>query len=248
MALRTTTTLLLSLLLLSTSILTTTSSPIENPWALNFIEPASDNLLEGTSYLSTCNGKVGDCDGDTYEEVGTDLEAAVRRSLQWRKRYISYDALKKNRVPCNRRGQSYYNCQRGRQANPYRRGCSFITKCARIMNWWTTLINKPCIHVHYWWRWQQKKMCSCMDACLPGLCKSKVNLIKTLCCICIEVPDDCFITLLLFFGDWCFIILFYFCNEKVFCKMHCLATSYMSLIMIYLFKFFIFLICDGMGN
>jgi Rapid ALkalinization Factor (RALF) len=131
MALRVATTVLLSLLLLSTSILTTTSSPMESSWALSFNEPDFDNLLEG---LPTCNGKVGDCDGDSYEEVGTDLEAAVRRGLAWRKRYISYDALKKNRVPCNRRGQSYYNCQRGRQANPYRRGCSFITKCARIMN------------------------------------------------------------------------------------------------------------------
>jgi Rapid ALkalinization Factor (RALF) len=131
MALRIAATILLSLLLLSTSILTTTSSPMESSWALSFNEPDSDNLLQG---LPICNGKLGDCDGDAYEEVGTDLEAAVRRGLAWRKRYISYDALKKNRVPCNRRGQSYYNCQRGRQANPYRRGCSFITKCARIMN------------------------------------------------------------------------------------------------------------------
>ncbi|KAJ1691041.1 hypothetical protein LUZ63_015196 [Rhynchospora breviuscula] len=134
MALRTATTLLLSVLLLSSSILTSTSSPMDNPWALSFADPDSDNLLDGSASLLSCNGKVGDCDGDAYEGMGTDLEAAVRRGLAFRKRYISYEALKKNRVPCNRRGQSYYNCQRGRQANPYKRGCSFITKCARIMN------------------------------------------------------------------------------------------------------------------
>lgn len=150
MALRIATTVLLSLLLLSTSILTTTSSPMDSSWALSFTEPDSDNLLGGSASMPICNGKVGDCDGDTYEDVGTDLAAAVRRGLQWRKRYLSYDVLKKDRVPCNRRGHSYYNCQRSRQANPYRRGCSFITKCARIMNWWTTHTNKPCMHVHYY--------------------------------------------------------------------------------------------------
>ncbi|KAF3326808.1 protein RALF-like 19 [Carex littledalei] len=69
--------------------------------------------------MSVCH--AGSC--DTSEN---------RRGLAYRRRYISYEALKKNRVPCNRRGKSYYNCKRGRQANPYRRGCSFITRCARI--------------------------------------------------------------------------------------------------------------------
>jgi Rapid ALkalinization Factor (RALF) len=76
---------------------------METSWALSFNELDSDSLLER---LPICNGKVGDCDRDAYEEVGTDLEAAVRRGLAWRKRYFSYDALNKNHVPCNRRGQS----------------------------------------------------------------------------------------------------------------------------------------------
>ncbi|XWS18408.1 hypothetical protein CRYUN_Cryun32bG0041000 [Craigia yunnanensis] len=54
-----------------------------------------------------------------------------RRQLAQRKRYISYGALKANSVPCNRRGQSYYNCKNRRRANPYNRGCSAITHCHR---------------------------------------------------------------------------------------------------------------------
>ncbi|XP_047320798.1 protein RALF-like 19 [Impatiens glandulifera] len=47
-------------------------------------------------------------------------------------RYISYAALKKNNVPCKKRGQSYYNCNQRTKANPYTRGCSVITHCARF--------------------------------------------------------------------------------------------------------------------
>ncbi|XWS19612.1 hypothetical protein CRYUN_Cryun31cG0030500 [Craigia yunnanensis] len=53
------------------------------------------------------------------------------RQLAQRKRYISYGALKSNSIPCNRRGQSYYNCQNRRKANPYNRGCTAITHCHR---------------------------------------------------------------------------------------------------------------------
>ena len=35
---------------------------------------------------------------------------------------IDYGALNKNRVPCSKRGASYYNCQPGAQANPYTAG------------------------------------------------------------------------------------------------------------------------------
>ncbi|KAK1583365.1 hypothetical protein Q3G72_023061 [Acer saccharum] len=58
---------------------------------------------------------------------------SARRQLKGGSRYISYGALKANQVPCNKRGQSYYNCQRSQRANPYTRGCSAITstKCKR---------------------------------------------------------------------------------------------------------------------
>merc|ERR1712137_1308680 len=51
--------------------------------------------------------------------------------MRGRRRYISYDALKKNNVPCSQRGRSYYNCNRNTRANPYNRGCTYITHCAR---------------------------------------------------------------------------------------------------------------------
>ncbi len=45
--------------------------------------------------------------------------------------YISYGALGKNGVPCSRKGSSYTNCQPGAEANPYTRGCSVSSRCAR---------------------------------------------------------------------------------------------------------------------
>ncbi|WVZ72718.1 hypothetical protein U9M48_021135 [Paspalum notatum var. saurae] len=89
-----------------------------------------------------CSGAVGECGVDEAEELGLagggvpkDL---VRRTLaqrQPRNRYISYAALRADQVPCNRRGRSYYsNCESQQAANPYRRGCSVITRCARNTN------------------------------------------------------------------------------------------------------------------
>ncbi|KAL1809061.1 hypothetical protein DCAR_0728587 [Daucus carota subsp. sativus] len=65
--------------------------------------------------------------------TGTDeLEELLssRRVLAGKAR-ISYDALNKNKVPCNTRGSAYYNCQATGRANPYRRGCTAATRCAR---------------------------------------------------------------------------------------------------------------------
>jgi hypothetical protein len=84
-----------------------------------------------------CRGTVGECggadaDGEDFEdaegELGSPSAESHRRFLQNRG-YISYGALRRNQVPCNRRGASYYNCRPGGQANPYHRGCSRITRC-----------------------------------------------------------------------------------------------------------------------
>ncbi|KAM5588206.1 protein RALF-like 19 [Rosa sericea] len=73
---------------------------------------------------------VGDVIG-VDNEMMLDSESS-RRTLRGRGRYISYGALKKNGIPCRRRGGSYYNCSGPRrQVNPYRRGCTYITRCAR---------------------------------------------------------------------------------------------------------------------
>lgn len=80
-----------------------------------------------TKNIASCNGFSGDClsysDEEDDEDDGNVNDGAVR--------YISYEALKKNIIPCSKRGNSYYNCRRRGQANPYTRGCSYITHCAR---------------------------------------------------------------------------------------------------------------------
>ncbi|CAL4965878.1 unnamed protein product [Urochloa decumbens] len=91
-----------------------------------------------------CTGPVGQCDVDMAEELGLSGGGlpsgsdALRRTLaqrQPRNRYISYAALRADQVPCNQRGRSYYsNCGAQKAANPYRRGCSVITRCARNTN------------------------------------------------------------------------------------------------------------------
>lgn len=85
-----------------------------------------------------CMGLVGDCI-DEDEEMGMESES-TRRGLRGRGSHISYDALSRDRVPCNQRGASYYNCNQRSQVNPYRRGCSAITRCARSLNW----LNERC--------------------------------------------------------------------------------------------------------
>ena len=58
-----------------------------------------------------------------------EMDTEVNRRILATQRYISYAALNKNAVPCSRRGASYYNCRPGASSNPYRRGCSAITRC-----------------------------------------------------------------------------------------------------------------------
>ncbi|KAK7319699.1 hypothetical protein RJT34_04424 [Clitoria ternatea] len=75
---------------------------------------------------------VGDLVGEDNEMM-LDSESN-RRTLASTQRYISYGALKANNAPCGNRGNSYYNCQNRGRANPYTRGCSRITNCARDLN------------------------------------------------------------------------------------------------------------------
>lgn len=49
--------------------------------------------------------------------------------------FISYEALRRNTIPCSRRGDSIKNCVPGGRnvpANEYTRGCSVATRCARM--------------------------------------------------------------------------------------------------------------------
>ncbi|XVF57515.1 hypothetical protein PTKIN_Ptkin06aG0211500 [Pterospermum kingtungense] len=65
--------------------------------------------------------------GEDQQEM--ESEIISRRILATNINYISYGALKKNRVPCAIRGATYYNCKPGAEANPYDRGCSHIARC-----------------------------------------------------------------------------------------------------------------------
>ncbi|XP_042403985.1 protein RALF-like 22 [Zingiber officinale] len=89
----------------------------------------------------TCDAFTGECGGEEEDDDEMDVEGEedTRRFLYGyaggrRPKFISYAALMRNRVPCDRRGNSYYNCQRSGKANPYRRGCTIITHCARILH------------------------------------------------------------------------------------------------------------------
>ncbi|KAK6279309.1 hypothetical protein POUND7_019576 [Theobroma cacao] len=72
-----------------------------------------------------CNNKLEDC----LEEQEMESESN-RRVLVMQRRYISYETLRRDMVPCAKPGASYYDCNAG-QANPYNRGCEVITRCAR---------------------------------------------------------------------------------------------------------------------
>ncbi|WOL09144.1 protein RALF-like 22 [Canna indica] len=114
------------LLLLAVALVAQTFAAVSNSeWELTSVGAEADGGLISSS-ASTCNGLVGDC---TDEDAGVDILSAedTRRFLYGRQKYISYGALNRNRVPCNRRGHSYYNCRNSGRANPYRRGCTIIT-------------------------------------------------------------------------------------------------------------------------
>ncbi|XP_010434917.1 PREDICTED: protein RALF-like 33 [Camelina sativa] len=77
---------------------------------------------------SRCTGSIAECSLSSEE---FEMDSEINRRILATTKYISYGALKRNTVPCSRRGASYYNCRRGAQANPYSRGCSAITRCRR---------------------------------------------------------------------------------------------------------------------
>ncbi|OVA05693.1 Rapid ALkalinization Factor [Macleaya cordata] len=85
-----------------------------------------------------CTGNRGLCFWETIkrEKVETEMEMEMdseinRRVLMMQKKFISYETLKKDVIPCGRPGASYYNCQVTGEANPYNRGCEVITRCDR---------------------------------------------------------------------------------------------------------------------
>lgn len=85
--------------------------------------------------ISSANGEI-DAMLDRNGVIGEEGEEMMmpsemsRRVMMMRKQYISYATLRRDMVPCQKPGASYYACRSG-QANSYSRGCSIITRCAR---------------------------------------------------------------------------------------------------------------------
>ncbi|GFY83902.1 hypothetical protein Acr_03g0006760 [Actinidia rufa] len=92
--------------------------------ALNSLE----NIELDAMAKRACAEKIGEC-----EELLMDSEIN-RRVLVMQKKYISYDTLKRDLVPCNTPGASYYDCKAGGEGHPYNRGCEVIARCARSTN------------------------------------------------------------------------------------------------------------------
>lgn len=88
--------------------------------------------LPPESVCRSGSGSIAECQLAAEFEIPSEIS---RRILATTRRYISYSAMRRNTVPCSRRGASYYNCQAGAPANPYSRGCSAITRC-RWWFWW----------------------------------------------------------------------------------------------------------------
>lgn len=65
-----------------------------------------------------------------------EMDSEAHKRLLWEattsRRYISYDALRGDVVPCSRPGVPYYNCRIMTTANPYTRGCESITRCRDV--------------------------------------------------------------------------------------------------------------------
>ncbi|KAJ8449671.1 hypothetical protein Cgig2_001327 [Carnegiea gigantea] len=77
-----------------------------------------------------CDGNVGSCAASSEFEVDSEVNRRVLLGVQ--RKYISYETLKRDLVPCSVPGSSYYSCGASPEANRYSRGCSIITKCARF--------------------------------------------------------------------------------------------------------------------
>lgn len=98
-------------------------------------------LLNTTTRLGFAYGNGKDQEG--AEEVEMMVSESTRKlwGLQQHRRYISYELLRADVVPCSIEGVLYYNCRSGGGArvNAYHRGCGLISRCARYANpwnWW----------------------------------------------------------------------------------------------------------------
>lgn len=88
------------------------------------VEATVSSVTKEVDAMLDRNGVIGE---EGEEMMPSEIS---RRVMMMRKQYISYGTLKRDMVPCQKPGASYYACRSG-QANSYSRGCNVITRCAR---------------------------------------------------------------------------------------------------------------------
>ncbi|KAM7273783.1 hypothetical protein ACFE04_028447 [Oxalis oulophora] len=93
--------------------------------SISTVESSGEMEME-MGWINSGSSTIADILGD---DVEFEFDSEISRRILATTKYISYGALQRNTVPCSRRGASYYNCQSGASANPYKRGCSAITRC-----------------------------------------------------------------------------------------------------------------------
>ncbi|KAM3391393.1 hypothetical protein ACQJBY_012838 [Aegilops geniculata] len=102
------------------------------PWAAAPVLLLLLLLVQGRGGHGAIGISSMEMDMGVEAQMGSE-EAAAHGRLLWAtgggRRYISYDALRGDAVPCSRPGVPYYNCRVSTTANPYSRGCESITRC-----------------------------------------------------------------------------------------------------------------------
>ncbi|MFS7951532.1 putative rapid ALkalinization Factor [Helianthus anomalus] len=84
-------------------------------------------ISTGVPVLNHNSMKKYDLDSVEKRVYAEDESECSRKVLLMEKRYISYETLRRDVVPCGTPGASYYNCRESGVANPYNRGCEVIT-------------------------------------------------------------------------------------------------------------------------
>ncbi|KAJ6751358.1 hypothetical protein OIU85_001850 [Salix viminalis] len=107
--------LYLSLLFLLTLLATCNADSVSG------LESLKTREIDAVVSRGGCSEKIGEC----FEEPEMESEIS-RRVLLMQNKYISYGTLRRDLVPCDKPGASYYDCN-ARQAHRYSRGCEVIT-------------------------------------------------------------------------------------------------------------------------
>ncbi|CAH9109649.1 unnamed protein product [Cuscuta epithymum] len=99
---------------------------------------SSEKAVQDSIFLNVAGSFAGAESGGSIdiEDAAEELmmESEVSRRFLSQSRYISYAAMQKDSIPCNRRGASYYNCRSHAAVRPYNRGCSKFTRCGGRYN------------------------------------------------------------------------------------------------------------------